>query len=511
MMMAELLGDTSLPSSSHLVVRTHTTTPVIKDREKVACAVCRSRKVKCDGTQSRCLKKPGASSGPFGRAQMMVNSPLFPAFVSAWDTIASTPPLPIHTPRYKDPLHIGDASSLWIDRAVVEKFSYRPEMFPFEVVDRRGFLERFDEQPPDLRSAMCAFAAQMSMPRAPDAVIRKYQEQARQLSMNSFDRPNVPSLQAFLIMALTSIGMGKIVPGFMFFGMATRMFDLLNIPLALNDGDMLEDEAAKAAAAEHARIASVCFMFDRTAAAITELLYTIKQESEIPLNTLQDYYERKERLLLIESKLEDWKTFLPPMLSFDKFTEGFSRESFSGDFALGQVFFFAIYHLCMCLLHRPRIRLKRLLQKQNPVLSSNPDHEINRRLVASCSKAYTSAQSLQFLLLVFKTQQITPFDQDPIIGFCILVSSLTFIELILVTDLNIVEEGVRNLNEGVMVFEAISTYLGLDPEWYRVLREIVDGNDGSEEAFVGLLEHLEVPYTDIMKLLLHGNYTAFAI
>ncbi|KAJ3196007.1 hypothetical protein HDU67_004164, partial [Dinochytrium kinnereticum] len=424
----------------------------------------------------------------------------------------------VEIPRYKDPVHIGDASALWIDRAIVEKFSYRPEMFPFEVVDRRSFLRDFEKQQPELRSAMCAFAAQSSLPRAPPGVMKRYYDEARRLCLESVDRPSIQSMQALLIIALTSIGIGKVVPGFAYIAMAVRMIEVLKI--TPSSGEESPEDASEAAA-EHLRILSVLFLVDRTAASITgrkaylktelsdlqtaalieqsllrasdsnsdeptikmmsasmeiaDLLYIIKKEAEVPLNSFEDFYDRKERLLLIESKLEDWKTFLPPSLDFESFIrdENFSKESFFSRFALAQVFFFAMYHLSVCLLHRPRIRLKRLLLASNPTLSSNPDLELNRRLIASCTKAYASAQALQFLLLAFRTQQVTPFDQDPIIGFCILVSSLTFVELILVTDLDILDEGVRTINDDVEVFEAISDYLNLEPSWFKELVGIV--------------------------------------
>ncbi|KAJ3106756.1 hypothetical protein HDU97_005682 [Phlyctochytrium planicorne] len=482
----------------------------------------------------------------------MFNSPLFPVFVDAWEALAtkSSFMLSLHPPIYKEPHHFGDeASHLWIDRAIVQKFVNRPEMFPFEVVDRKAFLNSFDLQQPELRAAMCAFSAQQSMPRAPPPVIKKYYDEARQLCLDALESPTLSTLQALLILSLCSVG--KPIVSFGFLGMAVRTLELLRMnpkkignlsPSSTNDLELL-------------RALSVCFLIDRmvatiagkpaymdmdvselkstsikestleladsngalssakhmlTAIELSDLLYIIRKEAEIPMNSIQDFYDRKEKLLNIESKLEDWRAFLPDPLRFEKFLQKeFREEDFFAEYGIAQIFCFSVYHLCVCLLHRPRLRLKRILMKENPILSSNPEHEINRRLVASSTKSYGSARALQYLVLVFQTKEVTPFQEDPIIGFSILVSSLVFVELMLITDDSLRDEVINTLHQDVQVFESCVRYLGLEQAWYDRLVEIVLVNDGSRESFEVLLDHMERPYTDMMGMLLNGSNAAW--
>ncbi|KAJ3099180.1 hypothetical protein HDU96_010782, partial [Phlyctochytrium bullatum] len=541
------------PPVAHGAVAVKPTGGGAREKERgVACAVCRSRKVKCDGTQTRCLKKPGSANAvrvPHAKTEMMVNSPLFPAFLKAWEESSESTHLMMmdfSMRRYKDPVHIGDSSNLWIDRAVVEKFSARPEMFPFEVVDRQRFLANFESQPPELRAAMCALSAQLSMPRAPEGVVQRYYAEGRRLCFSDLETPSVSTIQALLTLALTSVATGKVVVGIQFLSMASRMLDALKISLK-GVGNESGLQLANSMLAENFRLIAVCFLFDRVSATITgrqthmnvdlsyfqeiclqdpdtqasfqstlrqihsavelaDLLYTIKQEADLPLTTVQDFYDRKERFLIIESKLEDWRAFVPAVLNFDRIMEtGIDEEAVFQQYGLAQMFFFAIYHLCVCLLHRPRIRLKRMLAVQHPAVANDRDHDINRRLVASCNKAYASARTLQYLLLIFRLHQVTPFENDPIMGFCILVSSLVFVELILVTDLDILDEGVKTLKDDVEVFGAISQYLNLDPCWMRGLREIVAENDCSPEGFERLLRHLEAEHPVTALRVLGGN------
>ncbi|KAJ3106755.1 hypothetical protein HDU97_005681 [Phlyctochytrium planicorne] len=480
-----------------------------------------------------------------------MKSPLFPVFVDVWDNLSTKATffITLQVPLYKNPNNYGEnASYIWMDRAIVQKFADRPDMFPFEVLNRDCFLKSFEVQQPELRAAMCAFSAQQSLPRAPPSVVIKYYDEARQLCLDALENPTLGTLQALLILTLCSVALGKTMAAISFIGMAARTLEPLKMSpkqfgtcLTCKDLELLKSLA-------------VCFLVDRMTATITgkdayldieladlkttviqeltlqipddtgairnaknmltavelsDLLYLIRKETENPMNTIEDFFSRKEELVIIESKLEDWKEFLPDQLKFERYIQRELREEdMFAEFGIARIFCFSIYHLCVCLLNRPRLKLKKILIHENPILSSNGDHEINRRLEASSSKAYNSARTLQYLVTVFKTKGVTPFQEDPIIGFSLLVSSLVLVDLMLITDGGLLDEVIQTLNQDMAVFESCVKYLGLDPLWYDQLVEIVLGNDGSHESFEELLAHLEIPYTDMMGLLLKGSCRA---
>ncbi|KAI8835560.1 hypothetical protein BC829DRAFT_61258 [Chytridium lagenaria] len=153
---------------------------------------------------------------------------IFPMLKTPSTTAHSTSTMDVNEGR--SPFGFDGSASLWIDRAIVEKYYRSGRFLPFEVIRRQTMLQNFDNYSMPLRSAMCALSAILSAPPAPVEVVDRYYGEARRQMMESLEHsPTIETAQTALMLALISMLLGKYPAVFMLAGMAVRMMSYLHL------------------------------------------------------------------------------------------------------------------------------------------------------------------------------------------------------------------------------------------------------------------------------------------